>query len=194
MDIKKILIIAVAVSIIIYLLFKRKKSTTKSTTMETGKFYEIIPSKTGNDYFTPATEQDIKNALLHINEKYGQSIAQIVEKMFRLETANFTSTVFKMTNGAGVITSPTSKLFEHRAKLSVYVKPLYKNGKLVKNIFTDKNDPAAKRYIYVIFPTILEGMEYLANYIKKFGDKAPERWSGGAYNLATLNKIKTKYV
>jgi hypothetical protein len=181
--------------ITVYFLFFRKRK--KTTPMETDKIpYKIIPSKDGLQNFEPATENDIISALQKIKLQYGQDIAELTEKMYRYETGHFKSFVFKKTNGAGVIVNPsTEKFFTHRDKLVVHVKPLIKDGKFLKNIIVPEGTPGAKKYTYVIFPTIYDGMKYLAMYIQKYGNEAPKHWSGGAYDIAKLNKlINAKYV
>lgn len=182
------------ITITIYLLFFNKK--TKKQKPMPDNLYKIIPSKNGLQNFTPPTEQDIKIALKKIEKEFGTEIAQLVEKMYRYETAHFKSSVFLKTNGAGVIVTPsTEKYFTHRDKLVVYVKPVFKNGQFVRNAVVPEGTEGAKKYTYVIFPTIYDGMRYLAIYIQKYGDKAPEKWSGGAYDINRINKlITTKYV
>jgi len=48
------------------------------------------------------SETDAKNAILEVQKKYGTSIAQTVEKMYRLETANFKSSQYILTGTAGM--------------------------------------------------------------------------------------------
>jgi hypothetical protein len=189
------ILITGALLITIYLLFFKKRK--KTMPMETDKIpYKIIPSKDGLQNFKPTTENDIISALQKIKLQYGQDIAELAEKMYRYETGHFKSFVFKKTNGAGVIVSPsTEKFFTHRDKLVVYVKPLIKDGKFLKNIIVPEGTAGAKKYTYVIFPNIYDGMKYLAMYIQKYGNEAPKRWSGGAYDINKINKlISAKYV
>jgi hypothetical protein len=181
------------VLITIYFLFFRKKH--KNIKPMSNELYKLIPSENGLQNFIPPDETNIIFALKKIASEFGLNIAQLVEKMYRLETNHFNSTVFKKTNGAGVIVTPfNEKFFKHRDKLRIFVKPLYQNGKFLKNIVVPENTPNAKQYTYVIFPTIYDGMRYLAIYIQKYKDNAPERWSAGAYNIEKLNKLNTKYV
>lgn len=193
---KKLILLAAIASLLVFILFKMKKKNSKNiiNTKKDKPMSDYIKFvKNTDDGFVSPNEENIRAALKQIVAKYGSNIASIVEKMYRLETAHFKSAVFKHTNGAGVLYN--KKYFSHRNYIEVYVKPLYKNGKHLKNVFAKEGDPDAKIYRYVVFPTILDGMTYLANYINKYGNKAPERWSGGAYNLAYLNKnIKTKFV
>jgi len=58
-----------------------------------------IKKKSFNPMFT---EQDAKDAILAVKEKYGIPLAQKVEKIFRLETAHFTSLAYKLTGTAGM--------------------------------------------------------------------------------------------
>lgn len=48
------------------------------------------------------TIDDAKNAILEVKKIYGIEMAQLVEKMYRLETSHFTSSQYKLTGTAGM--------------------------------------------------------------------------------------------
>lgn len=144
--------------------------------------------------FRAANENDIIAALKSIQKEYGNEIARYVEKMFRLETANFKSKVFKNTNSAGLLWN--EKYFKHRDKYCVWVKPKYdEKGNLIRNEIVPENTPGAKKFCYVVFPTIYDGMRFLAIYLKKYGiPNAIKRWGGSEKYVSLVNSIKNKYV
>jgi len=48
------------------------------------------------------TEADAMKAIERVSEKYGAELARIVERIFRLETAHFTSLQYRLTGTAGM--------------------------------------------------------------------------------------------
>lgn len=152
-----------------------------------------------SERFIPATIEGIKNALNKIKQEFGKEIAITVEKMYRLETANFKSTVFKHTNGAGLLWN--EKYFKHRNKYCIYVLPVKdEQGNLIRNKIVPAGTEGAKKFCYVIFPTIYDGMKYLAIYLKRYGkDKgnvelAMKRWGGSDEYVQLVNNIGSTLV
>lgn len=211
MKTQHIIILAIVLAIIMYIIFKRKskktavmedKNVNDTQSITTDKlsddYYTYIPSNKGFQTFTPPTQEIVANAFKKIAEEYGNEIAQTAERIYRMETSHFKSNIFKRTNSAGVVTTPNSKNFAHRDKVTVYVKPLRDDkGNLIKNLIVKKqfkNQSDVKPYTYVVFPTFYEGLKFLANYIKNKGiEKAPSLWSRNGYDLEKINKIKVKY-
>jgi hypothetical protein len=157
-------------------------------------FNMIQRKKEVSNNFKQASESDIIQALRQIKNEFGYEIARRVEQIFRLETAHFRSRAFKKTNSAGLLWN--EKYFKHRDKYCVWIKEIRDSqGNLIKNAIVPEGTEGAKRYCYVIFPTIYDGMRYLAVYLSRYGiDKGTERWGGGEKYLTLVKKIQNKFV
>ena len=57
------------------------------------------------------SEADIRAAFARIVQAYGRDIARTVERIYRLETANFTSGQFRMCNTPGMVATSSSYPF-----------------------------------------------------------------------------------
>lgn len=176
-------IAVITVLIVIFRIF-RKKQNKNEDKME-------IPQK---NY----TETDAKLALERIKKEYGSEIAQRVEQMYRLETGNFRSVMYKITGSAGRLW--TNKDPE-KNKYCVWVKPVYKNGVFQRNVFTTPSDPEGKKFCYYVYDSVYDAMKYLANYLQRWGiDAGTMRWGHGTDTekgkkyLSTVTKIKPQYV
>ena len=110
--------------------------------------------------------------------------AKFVEQIARMESNHFKSELLYRCNNPGAVikSKPSSDT------LTVYVKPLYDNGKFLRNIITDTNEPGAKPYHYKVYPTLQDGYEALYNVIvaNNFDYK---KYSGD--KNASLKGIKT---
>jgi len=110
--------------------------------------------------------------------------AKIVEQIARMESNHFKSELLYRCNNPGAVikSKPSSDT------LTVYVKPLYENGKFKRNIITTENETGAKPYHYKVYPTLQEGYEALYNVIvaNEFDYK---KYSGD--KNASLKGIKT---
>lgn len=97
MKIKTLLITfsVIAIIVILYLILRNKKTT---QTTGIGTFKTVKNMKNPSEAEIIEALQDIAN-----NKSYGLEIARNVEKIFRLETAHFTSAIYKNTNAAGMI-------------------------------------------------------------------------------------------
>lgn len=121
------------------------------------------------------------------NEGLPYDKAKIVEQIARMESNHFKSELLYRCNNPGAVikSNPSSDT------LTVYVKPLYDNGKFLRNIITDANEPGAKPYHYKVYPTLQEGYEALYNVIvaNEFNYK---KYSGD--KNASLKGIRTPIV
>jgi hypothetical protein len=147
--------------------------------------------------FFMISESEIKQAFDKLSHNYGKELAALVEKLYRLETKHFKSYVFKNTLGAGLLWN--EKYFSNKPKFCVYLKPVYKNGIFQGNKIVNENEPGAKKYCYVIFPNIYEGLKYVADYLikhKKENDYKPAllRWGGFPEYPDKVLKIKNIFV
>jgi hypothetical protein len=156
--------------------------------------FNIIQRKSNSYIFKEASELDIIQALKKIKNEFGDEIARRVEQIFRLETAHFRSKAFKKTNSAGLLWN--ERYFKHRDKYCVWVKEIRDSqGNLIKNAIVPEGTEGSKRYCYVVFPSVYDGMRYLAVYLSKYGiDKGTARWGGGEKYLALVKKIQNKFV
>lgn len=175
--------IAVA-GIVLFRIFGRKKQEKKEDKME-------IPKK---NY----TETDAKIALEKIMKEYGKEIAGRVEQIYRLETSHFKSAMYKITGSAGRL---WTKKDPEKNKYCVWIKPVYKDGKFMRNVFTTPNDPAGKKFCYYVYDSVYDAMKYLADYLRRWGlDAGTMRWGHGTDTekgkkyLASVTNIKPRFV
>jgi hypothetical protein len=135
------------------------------------------PPKPGKDFpsrnFTPA---DAKRAFVALSSKYSPALLKLVERMFRLETANFTSGQYVATGSAGQVsgkwkgmsTDPPFKYFWHSA---------------------DAERPSGWMK-FIIWPDVESALEYLCEYIIRYKGNWT-RWNSNIPNRAELyaNKV-----
>lgn len=186
---KKILIwsaIAIILIIVINALTKTLKKKIETTDAN---------NTDGQKNYTP---EDAKNAIEMIKQKYGKEIAARVEQIFRLETANFKSTAYKRTGSAGRLWF--EKYDKGKPKWCVWLKPVFKDGVFVKNQIVPAETEGAKKYCYVVYPSVYQAMLGLANHLKRYGiDEGTMRWGYGTDRekgkkyLAQVTKITPKY-
>lgn len=145
------------------------------------------------------TESDFQNDIQRIKNEFGEEIAKRVEQIFRLETGNFKSTAFRKTGSAGRLWF--EKYDKDKPKWCVWIKPKYKDGVFVKNEIVPAGTEGAKKYCYVVYPSVYMAMLGLARHLKKYGiDEGTMRWGHGSdveqgkKYLAQVKSITPKYV
>lgn len=116
------------------------------------------------------TIDDAEKSLKLIYDEYGEKMATIIEKMYRVETAHFKSTQFKKTGTGGMESHGVSPYFgwskdffdlnPELTPLGVYA---VKEG---KGAGGNKQDTVNKKR-FVIMPSVYARMKYKAYYIKK---------------------------
>jgi len=139
----KILSIAVTVTGLMHILFQKKAGRGKRNT------------KQGKGGGVNAEEEFKKFILKKKSEGLTYDKAKILEQIARMESRHFKSELLYRTNNIGAITSQSPK----PDTLTLYVKPVYKNGVFVGNVITDENDKDAKPYHYRYYKTLDEGLE-----------------------------------
>jgi len=159
---------------------------------------------------TQLKDDDIAVALKYIEDNYGKAIAANVERIYRLETANFSSGQFKKTFGAGtevgrdskgtpIMTFPygwNSVLWNAKkefAPIGIHTmkENIRKNGQTIKGGGPEKN--------FLIFPSLIAAMTHLADYLGRYGNDVL-RWYGGtddkrrAEYAGYLKDVKNTYI
>jgi len=107
---------------------------------------------------------------LYMKTKYNKPFAQILEQMYRLETAHFQANIYKNTMGAGGLAFKNTKPYGHATKLFTGVNAI--------GIYKSANGLS-----YISFATLEDGVQFLANYLLKNGTdnviNRVKRWGGG---------------
>ena len=88
----------------------------------------------------------------HISKAYSPAVAKYVDAIYRIETANYTSNIFKNTKGAGVLAFSKRKPYGHKEKLFKDVCTI--------GVYKSKNG-----LNYVKFFSLLDGFKFVANYL-----------------------------
>jgi hypothetical protein len=119
--------------------------------------------------------------LWHISKAYNPTVAKYVDAIYRIETANYTSNIYKNTKGAGVVAFSKSKPYGHKEK--------FFKDTITTGIYKSKNG-----FDYVKFFTLLDGFKFVANYLTANGvniKNIEERVKKfGSQDKDYLNKVK----
>ena len=139
----KILSLAVAVTGIMHILFQQRCK-------------KKINNSNNINYNPSIVEKEFEKFIIKKkNEGLPYDKAKILEQIARMESRHFKSELLYRTNNIGAITSQSPK----PDTLTLYVKPVYKNGVFVGNVITDENDKDAEPYHYRCYKTLDEGLE-----------------------------------
>lgn len=151
--------------------------------------YDIPIRKTKDTYNLKLSKNRAK-VFKYITKKYGPEIAKNVERIFRLETAHFTSGGWKNTLSAGM--HPFLKKFPYG-----WNSKLWKEFPRLKpvSVYYSVEGGTGKKKPYLVFDND-GGFWYLAEYIKR--NKNPARWFSirriqQAIYMKKLKGIKTEY-
>jgi hypothetical protein len=133
----------------------------------------------------------LKEAFTTVKDLYGLEIAENVEKMFRLESAHFTSSIFRKTNGMGALAF--TEVFPYGwGSYGAF----WTNNPAIKPIGT--TGLLTNGYSYIQFDSVLSAAMFTAE-ILKHRDNNPGRYFSSIpsqiedYN-SRIAKIKTQYV
>lgn len=156
----------------------------------------------------PFNDNDLKKAFATIKVEFGEAIAKRTEQLMRLETAHFSSDVYKHTLGAGMLKFGSTMPFGWGSMLALWTTnpKLAPIGYFQRNIlvnaagagkYVPKGTKGAKVYTYLVFPSVLAGAMAVATFIKKKG--SAQAWVSNDKNeqsayLAKLNTIKSRLV
>lgn len=133
----------------------------------------------------------IINALKDIKDKYGLDTAQMVEKIYRLETGHFGSTQFANTFSPGMEKHRDNYPFGWTS-----MENFWNSINFTPAFYTMSENKTGITKTFVKFPNVKLAMESLAYYIKKYN---PERWYSldpvkQAEYRATLAKINPRII
>ncbi len=171
----KIISIAVTTTGLMHILFQKRSK-------------KKINNSNNINYNPSLIEKEFEKFIMRKkNEGLPYDKAKILEQIARMESRHFKSELLYRTNNIGAITSQSPK----SDTLTLYVKPVYKNGVFQGNVITDKYDPQAKPYYYRTYPTLQDGLTAFYNTVvaNEFDHK---KYSGD--KNATLKGIKTPIV
>lgn len=138
-------------------------------------------------------EQKFKKNLKDISKKYGNSIAQNVEKIYRLETNHFKSGQFKHTFSPGMESFGVNYPYGWNTISNIYwnQNPLH----APVGFYTGKENQTGLQKTFLKFPSLRAAMFTLAAFLNHYGNN-PGRWFSTnkdkqtAYNTS-INKFKT---
>jgi hypothetical protein len=120
----------------------------------------------------------------YIEKSYGSTVARYVTAIYKIESGNFKSNIFKRTRGAGVLAFKKYKPYGHKERM-------------FKGVFTYGTFASSNGLSYVIFATLLDGYKFVANYLTYSGSELAKIEARvkmyGSQNADYLNTVK-KYV
>jgi len=156
--------------------------------------------KSGTQHNTPDrkfSNDDLENAFKNVSEIFGADVARTVEKMYRKETANFTSGQFKKTFSAGMEIS--SKVAEKGepfvfpygwSSLEKFLTkyPQY-NGTFYTVTFIKGENKTGKTKTFIGFPTLESAIAFLAYRI----DALNKAGKHAGYWRSTVPEVADRY-
>jgi hypothetical protein len=109
--------------------------------------------------------------------KYGKTMASNVEKLYRLETGNFTSLQYRITGTGGMeVHGPAPYYGWNRSFFSknsqyapIGIFSIHENKGLSAATKFSNKQVTSRAKQYLIMPSVEAGMMYLSNYIKSYG-------------------------
>ncbi|UII28971.1 M23 family metallopeptidase [Fulvivirga maritima] len=142
------------------------------------------------------TIDDAEKALKHIYDKYGEEMSIIIERMYRDETAHFTSLQYRKTgtggmeaHGAAPYYGWSSNFFTLNPDFEPIGLTSFFEGKGKSGLGGNQQVKNRKKH-FIVMPSVIAAMEYKAYYIKKYnGDYA--RWHS---TEETAKKAYQKYL
>ena len=164
--------------------FGRKKDGNETT--------DQPPPGTGGGNLVPQVEQPtegmIRAALRKIMEVYGVDIARNVERIYRLETADFTSLQFQLCNTPGMVATKPTYSFGWKARGFTPDK--------FAPVVTLKENATGKPTMFVAIRSFAYAAVYVAQVLKERGND-PGKWmssAGSASYRAAVAKVVPSYV
>lgn len=135
-------------------------------------------------------KNDIKYVKTALTGRYSPMVVGIAHAIYVLESAKFTSNIYKHTYGAGAIAITNDYPYGFRRA--------FFRGVKTKGLYRSSNG-----YNYIKFATLLDGMTFLCNYLTVNGLEKNEvfervnKWSGGVNGyleriIFLYNKLKNK--
>ena len=140
---------------------------------------------TGSGRVTPKDamiEPTVKRALEYVVSNYGAEVARNVERIYRLETANFTSGQFHRTNTAGMHAFGASFPFGWSMAPDGLVP-----SDFLPTISMAENSGGT--YQWVVFKDLFKAVKFLGYFLNKYGNNAG-RWN--STDPAIQNAYKAK--
>ena len=177
-----IIVIALLVLIILFYLLRKKEKIN----------FNFVSDE---DYHLGDEDNNLYKVFNDIIEKYGYNVARNVEKIYRLETAHFTSDVYKNTGSAGMLAFSDNIPYGWTSLAEFW----YNNSKYKPIGIYTKYLPGLegpKRYDYLKFKNY-GGFYSLAVFLSKYNNK-PGRWYSTDPHLqeeyeSRLENITLKY-
>lgn len=148
----KYIIVAAITIVLLYFGFKKiSKKNVKETEIKVLK--KMKP-----------TEDQIKTAFKQLSKVYSKEILQNVERIYRLETANFSSGGFLYTFGAGMEVGGGNRKFPYGWyslqsfwEKNTHIAPI--------TTFAMNENQTGKKKVFLVFPSLLAGMNTLAQLL-----------------------------
>lgn len=123
----------------------------------------------------------VREGLLVVRNTYGTDMAKNVERIFRLETRNFTSGHYNRTGSPGMVAQASGWPYGWSSLRAFADKfPAYNLGpstmptvRMVENVQEDGSGGESVRFI--VFPDVVPALHFLAYFLKEKG-QGPGRW------------------
>lgn len=160
----KIIVIAV-ILIIVYMASKKVSASVESGTAKPVTGGISTPATANLSRPSLVTPED---SLLYIFQKYGADIAKKVERIYRVETAHFTSGQYKKTFSPGMERHGEGFPFGWSS-----MKDFWEKEGIIPGFHTMTENKTGKIKTFLKLPDLASAMEGLAIYLQKY---PPGRW------------------
>lgn len=164
----------------------------KPVEVPTGTGEPIVNNNVGNEgtIITLPTRDELQVAFSKLTQDYGPQMAKIIERIYRLETAHFTSGQFKKSNSAGMLAHGNNYPYGWAAQRN-----LWDNDYSMRPVGIVTFNVGGKDFKYLQFANFYAGARALGEYLKKY---RPGRWNTtdpiGQQNYENkLSAINTQY-
>jgi hypothetical protein len=137
---------------------------------------------------TPVNPDEWQIPLAQVYTDYDKATAENVEKIFRLETANFTSNGYRQTKSPGMAAFTTSYPYGWDSMKPIW--EMYKGQYKPTGTITLAENQTGKSVRFIVFKDTLSAMETLAFYLQSHN---PGNWFSNdpSDQIAYENKLAT---
>lgn len=141
------------------------------------------------------SSNDLASNFQELKKNFGQDFARQIERLFRLETAHFTSGQFKEGNSPGMVANKTTYPYGW-SSLDEFARANSIDGRKfgIGRTFVVRG----KNYRYVTFPDFKTSLKFVAWFIRNKRGGIPEKWNSlndakAAEYKAKLNQIIPRF-
>lgn len=162
-------------------------------------FLLLLPKKTSknNTQNGMLAEDDIKEALRGLKNKYGAEKAAMIERLFRLETAHFKSSQWVNARTPGMEIGGGVKIFPYGWSSLYEFAKAYDYEPADFDTWTHPENKTGKIKTFIVFPSVKAAFDFVGYLMNKrnwnFGSWYSTKAEAQQQYVDTLNTIRARY-